>query len=36
MVVIVSPGVMWFEMSMDRRVRVIGIGFVHVLRRERR
>ena len=36
MVVIVSPGVMGLEMSMNRRVRVIGIGFVHVLRRDRR
>jgi hypothetical protein len=35
-VVFVCSGVMGPEMSMDRRVRVIGISFVHVRRRERR
>ena len=35
-VVIVFPGVMGLEMSMGRRERVIGIGFVNVLRRQRR
>ena len=36
MVVIVRPGVMWLKVSVDRRVWMVGVGFVHVLRGERR